>query len=480
MAFAQFGGTVYWDKAGLVTATPQQDFSGTSFLAWESSEKAKEPSSLPRDIIDTIKMPLKNRTKEQSKALKDYYLAYAYEPARPTFEPLLKQIADLKKKRDELDNSLPATMVMQEMDKPRGAFILKRGEYDKRLDPVQPGVPAIFPPLRASGTTNRLDFARWLVSPDHPLTARVMMNRLWQQFFGIGLVKTSNDFGAQGEWPSHPELLDWLACEFRDGGENPDGTRSTQPPWDIKHMVRLIVTSAAYRQDSRVNSQKLEADPENRLVSRGPRFRLDAEMIRDNALFVSGLLVDKMGGHSVKPYQPEGIWEAVGYTTSNTAKFTQDHGEALYRRSLYTFWKRTAAPPYLITFDAPSRERSCTRRERTDTPLQALVTMNDPQYVEAARHFGERMIRHSCDADDRLDFGFRAATARHPSKEEKAALRKALAKFEAKYQKDSAAAATLLSVGESPVSKDLLAPEAAAYTMVASLLLNLDETLNKN
>jgi mono/diheme cytochrome c family protein len=480
MAFAQFGGTVYWDKAGLVTATPQQDFSGTSFLAWESSEKAKEPSSLPRDIIDTIKMPLKNRTKEQSKALKDYYLAYAYEPARPTFEPLLKQIADLKKKRDELDNSLPATMVMQEMDKPRGAFILKRGEYDKRLDPVQPGVPAIFPPLRASGTTNRLDFARWLVSPDHPLTARVMMNRLWQQFFGIGLVKTSNDFGAQGEWPSHPELLDWLACEFRDGGENPDGTRSTQPPWDIKHMVRLIVTSAAYRQDSRVNSQKLEADPENRLVSRGPRFRLDAEMIRDNALFVSGLLVDKMGGHSVKPYQPEGIWEAVGYTTSNTAKFTQDHGEALYRRSLYTFWKRTAAPPYLITFDAPSRERSCTRRERTDTPLQALVTMNDPQYVEAARHFGERMIRHSCDADDRLDFGFRAATARHPSKEEKAALRKALAKFEAKYQKDSAAAAKLLSVGESPVSKDLLAPEAAAYTMVASLLLNLDETLNKN
>jgi hypothetical protein len=245
-------------------------------------------------------------------------------------------------------------------------------------------------------------------------------------------------------------------------------------------MVRLIVTSAAYRQDSRVNSQKLEADPENRLVSRGPRFRLDAEMIRDNALFVSGLLVDKMGGHSVKPYQPEGIWEAVGYTTSNTAKFTQDHGEALYRRSLYTFWKRTAAPPYLITFDAPSRERSCTRRERTDTPLQALVTMNDPQYVEAARHFGERMIRHSCDADDRLDFGFRAATARHPSKEEKAALRKALAKFEAKYQKDSAAAAKLLSVGESPVSKDLLAPEAAAYTMVASLLLNLDETLNKN
>src|SRR3954469_1820264 len=225
---------------------------------------------------------------------------------------------------------------------------------------------------------------------------------------------------------------------------------------------------------------KLEFDSENRQVSRGPRFRLDAEMIRDNALFVSGLLVDKMGGHSVKPYQPEGIWEAVGYTTSNTAKFTQDHGEALYRRSLYTFWKRTAAPPYLITFDAPSRERSCTRRERTDTPLQALVTMNDPQYVEAARHFGERMIRHGCDVDDRLDFGFRSVTARHPSKEEKAALRKALAKFEARYQGNAEAATKLLSVGESPVSKDMAAPEAAAYTMVASVLLNLDETLNKN
>lgn len=480
MAFTQFGGTVYWDKAGLVTATPQEDFSGTSFVAWEASEKAKEPSTLPRDIIDTIKLSPKNRTKEQVKALKEYYIAYVYEPARPTFEPLLKQIAELKKQRDELDNSLPATMVMQELEKPRGSFILKRGEYDKRGDPVQPGVPSILPPLPASGTTNRLDFARWLVSPEHPLTARVTVNRFWQQFFGTGLVKTSTDFGAQGEWPSHPELLDWLACEFRDGGANPDGSRSTQPAWDIKHLVKLIVTSSSYRQDSRVNPGKLEADPENRLLARGPRFRLDAEMIRDNALYVSGLLVEKMGGHSVKPYQPEGIWEAVGYTTSNTAKFSQDHGEALYRRSLYTFWKRTAPPPSLITFDAPSRERFCLRRERTDTPLQALVTMNDPQYVEAARHFGERIIRHGCDVDDRLDFGFRTVAARHPSKVEKESLAKALAKFTAKYAKNPQAAKQLISVGESPVDKDLNPSEAAAYTMVASLLLNLDETLNKN
>jgi hypothetical protein len=303
---------------------------------------------------------------------------------------------------------------------------------------------------------------------------------LWQQFFGMGLVKTSSDFGAQGEWPSHPELLDWLACEFRDGSTNSDGSHSTQPAWDIKHLVKLIVTSATYRQDSRITPKKLEADPENRLLARGPRFRLDAEMIRDNALYVSGLLVEKIGGHAVKPYQPEGIWEAVGYTTSNTAKFSQDHGEALYRRTLYTFWKRTAPPPSLITFDAPSRERFCVRRERTDTPLQALVTMNDPQYVEAARHFGERLLRQRCTADERLDFGFRAVTSRHPSKAETIALKNALAKFTAKYEQNPEAAKKLLGVGESPIPEDLKSSDLAAYTMVASVLLNLDETLNKN
>ena len=479
IGFTQSGGTVRWDKVGLVTATPQEDFSGTSFIAWETREKAKEPSPLPRDIIETLKLTAKNRTKEQAKALKEYYLAYVYEPTRPTFEPLLKQITELKKERDELDKALAATMVMQEMEKPRGTFILKRGEYDKRGDPVQPGVPSVLPPLRTEGTTNRLDFARWLVSSEHPLTARVTVNRIWQQFFGTGLVKTAADFGAQGEWPSHPELLDWLACEFRDGGVT-SASRKPQPAWDIKHLVKMIVTSATYRQDSRVTPKKLEADPENRLLARGPRFRLDAEMIRDNALYVSDLLVDKLGGRGVKPYQPEGIWEAVGYTTSNTAQFKQDHGEALYRRTLYTFWKRTAPPPSLITFDAPSREKYCVRRERTDTPLQALITMNDPQFVEAAKHFGARIFREGCDEDARLDFGFRTVTARHPSRTEKAALKSALAKFTAKYQKNPEAAAKLLAVGESPVSKDLNPSEAAAYTMFASLLLNLDETLNKN
>jgi hypothetical protein len=322
--------------------------------------------------------------------------------------------------------------------------------------------------LAESKTTNRLDFARWLVSPDHPLTSRVIVNRFWQQFFGTGIVKTSGDFGAQGEWPSHPELLDWLATEFMSRG------------WDVKHMLRLMVTSATYRQSSVVTPALIQKDPQNRLLARGPRFRLDAEEIRDNALYVSGLLVEKMGGHSVKPYQPSGIWEAVGYTTSNTAKFTQDKGEALYRRSLYTFWKRTAPPPYLTTFDAPSREKYCVRRERTDTPLQALVVMNDPCYVEAARHFGARMLEEKSNPDDRLDFAFQLVTARHPSVDEKTVLRDTLRKYQSKYQADKDAAKKLISVGESPVNEKLESSELAAYTMVASLLLNLDETLNKN
>ncbi len=390
------------------------------------------------------------------------------DPEEGSAEALAKELAETRKQRDELDKSIPATMISQEMEKPRGAFILKRGQYDQRGEPVSPDVPAVLPPLASAGATNRLDLARWLVRPDHPLTARVTVNRYWQQFFGTGLVKTSGDLGAQGEWPSHPELLDWLATEFIQSG------------WDVKHMLRLMVTSATYRQSSSVTPRLWQTDPENRLLARGPRFRLDAEMIRDNALFVSGLLVEKMGGRGVRPYQPSGIWEAVGYTSSNTAKFEQDHGEALYRRSLYTFWKRTAPPPYLSTFDAPSREKYCTRRERTDTPLQALVTMNDPAYVEAARHLGARMVEEAAKVDDRLTFGFRLVTARQPSATEQAALQAALKKFLARYERDPEAAKKLISVGESPANEKLNPSEFAAYTMVASLLLNLDETLNKN
>jgi len=468
LAFTQFGGTVYWDKAGIVTKTLQEDFSGVSQLAWEAQEKVKEKRDLPKTVEEALETSVDKRTEDQNRVLREHYIANVYEAVRSTFDPLLKELGDTRKERDELDKCVVATMISEEMEKPRGSYLLKRGEYDKRGDAVQPGVPAVLPPLKAGGHTNRLDFARWLVSPEHPLTARVTVNRFWQQFFGMGLVKTAGDFGAQGESPSHPELLDWLATEFIRSG------------WDVKHLVRMIVTSATYRQISAVTARHLEVDPQNRLLARGPRFRLDAEMIRDNALSVSGLLNEKMGGRGVRPYQPSGIWEAVGYTTSNTAKFEQDHGEALYRRSLYTFWKRTAPPPYLTAFDAPSREKYCTRRERTDTPLQALVTMNDPAFVEAARHLGDRMIKHDRDPDSRLEYGFRLVTARRPSSREKTVLKSTLKKYQTKYRGDLDAADKLISVGESPVDEKLNPAELACYAMVANLLLNLDETLNKN
>jgi len=468
LAFTQFGGTVYWDQAGLRTATPQEDHSRESLLVWEQQEARREKSEVPQKVRDAVKIQAADRKPGQVKLIQDYYLENVYAATREIFDPLHKELAEMRKQRDELDNSIPATMVSQEKEKTREAFLLKRGQYDQRGDAVARAVPAVLPPLKAGVTTNRLDLARWLVSPDHPLTSRVTVNRIWQQFFGIGLVKTAGDFGATGEWPSHPELLDWLATEFQQTG------------WNVKRLIRLMVTSATYRQSSKVTPALVQKDPENRLLARGPRFRLDAEMIRDNALYVGGLLVEKMGGHSVKPYQPSGIWEAVGYTTSNTAKFEQDHGEALYRRSLYTFWKRTAAPPYLTTFDAPSREKYCTRRERTDTPLQALVTMNDPQYVEAARHLGARMIEHDSDAAKRLDFGFRLVTARPPSSFEQSVLTDTLKKYLIQYQNDVEAAKKLVAVGESPVNAQLNPPELAAYTMMGSLLLNLDETLNKN
>lgn len=468
LAFTQFGGTVYWDRAGLRTTRPQTDFTLESLAAWEAQEAQLDKSNVPKNVREAIKLKPADRKSEQVKLIRDYYLENVYAPARTTFDPLHQESASLRKQREAFDKSIPATMISQEKTEPRVAYLLKRGQYDQRGEMVVRAVPAVLPPLKTDTTTNRLDFARWLVHPDHPLTSRVTVNRFWQQFFGTGLVKTSGDFGVTGEWPSHPELLDWLATDFMQNG------------WDVKRLVRLLVTSATYRQSSAVTPALVRKDPQNRLLARGPRFRLDGEMIRDNALYVSGLLVEKMGGRGVRPYQPPGIWEAVGYTTSDTAKFTQDHGEALYRRSLYTFWKRTAPPPYLTTFDAPSREKYCTRRERTDTPLQALVTMNDPQYVEAARHLGARMMEHDREQSSRLDFGFRLVTARTPTSYERSVLNDTLKKYLAQYGKNPEAAKQLLAVGESPVNEKLNPSELAAYTMVGSLLLNLDETLNKN
>ncbi|HYF33785.1 MAG TPA: DUF1553 domain-containing protein, partial [Prosthecobacter sp.] len=323
-----------------------------------------------------------------------------------------------------------------------------------------------FPPLAKPENPTRLDLANWLVSAEHPLTSRVAVNRFWQQFFGTGLVKTSNDFGSQGEPPSHPELLDWLAVSFRESA------------WDIKGFVKMIVTSHTYRQSARISDASI--DPENRLLARGPRFRLDAEVVRDNALFVSGLLSPKIGGKGVRPYQPENIWEPVGFGGSNTRSYIQDTGESLYRRSLYTFWKRTAPPPNMVNFDAPNRESYCLRRERSNTPLQALNLMNDVQYFEAARNFAQRILTQGGGNDDsRITYAFRSATGRHPTASEAEILLRALRQHLTSYQAKPEEARAAITFGESKPDEKLNPIQLAAWTMIGNLLLNLDEVVTK-
>ena len=331
---------------------------------------------------------------------------------------------------------------------------------------MEPGVPAILPPWPKDAPKNRLGLAKWLLDPCHPLTARVTVNRFWQQYFGTGIVKTVEDFGLQGEHPSHPDLLDWLATEFVRSG------------WDVKHLQRLIVTSATYRQSCRVTPELLARDPENRLLARGPRFRVDAEQLRDTALFVSGLLVEKEGGHSVKPWQPSGLWEAVSY--NNSQKYVPDAGESQYRRSLYIYWKRQSPPPNMLIFDAPTREYCVVRRPRTNTPLQALTLLNDPQFVEASRAFAQRIMTEAADdPQKRIIYAFRLATARTPGADEIKVLLDVYQQQLAEYRKDKSAAEKLLGVGGFKARPDLDNSELAAWTAIASMILNLDETVTK-
>jgi hypothetical protein len=322
------------------------------------------------------------------------------------------------------------------------------------------------PPWPKDAPKNRLGLARWLVDPSHPLTARVTVNRFWQQYFGVGIVKTVEDFGVQGERPSHPELLDWLATEFVRAG------------WDVKHLQRLILTSATYQQSSRVTPELLARDPENRLLARGPRFRLDAEELRDTALFVSGLLVEQDGGHSVKPWQPPGLWEAVSY--NNSQKYVPDTDAGQYRRSLYIYWKRQSPPPNMLIFDAPTREYCVVRRPRTNTPLQALTLLNDPQFVEASRAFAQRIMTEAgTDPRKRVLYAFRIATARAPDPDETKVLLDVYQQQLAEYRKHQQAAEKLLSVGSFNTRPGLDESELAAWTTVASMILNLDETVTK-
>ena len=406
------------------------------------------------------------RTKEESERLREYFLT---EIAPDQIRRQYAELKDLKRQKADVDKSVLNVMVMMELGKPRDTFVLARGDYRNKTEKVFANVPAVLPPLPKTDTSNRLTLAKWLVDGNHPLTARVAVNRYWQMLFGFGIVKTVEDFGVQGERPVHPELLDWLATEFVSSG------------WDVKAMLRQIVTSSTYRQASKATPQLIEKDPENRLLARGPRYRLQAELVRDNALAVSGLLDDRIGGKSVKPYHPAGLWEEMAFGDGfSEQEYVQSKGKDLYRRSMYTFWKRTVPPAQMSVFDAPDREKCVARRATTNTPLQALVLMNDPTYVEASRKLAERaLLEGGKDANAKLAYAFRWATARKPTIAETKVLRDLLTQQLARYRSDQKAAADFLKIGTLTPDAKLDQAELAAWTMVMSAILNLDETITK-
>lgn len=418
------------------------------------------------DLVEpTLRIAENKRTAQDNDLLQQYYFT-AYD------DPYKKQEGQIEKARRDTINLLkqtPTTLVFKETEKPKPAHILIRGEYDQKGDVVQRSTPDVLPAFDKSFPKNRLGLAMWLTQPNHPLTSRVAVNRFWQQVFGTGIVKTSEDFGSQGEPPTHPELLDWLSVDFQENG------------WDVKRLIKQLVMSSTYQQDSRITPELFAKDPENRLLARGPRFRLDAEMIRDQALTVSGLLVEKIGGPSVKPPQPEGLWLAVGYSGSNTVKFSKDTGaDKIYRRSLYTFMKRTSPPPQMSTLDAPNRESCVVRRERTNTPLQALLLMNDPQFVEAGQFFGKRIMKEGGQTpEDRIRWAFSLATSREVSDQRLKVFKVAYDAFLKNYKNDPKSAKAFLEVGETKLDPKLNQAELATWGMIANLILNLDEVITK-
>jgi len=415
-------------------------------------------------VRDIAALAPAKRTPNQHQKLQACFLR---RHAPESLRQLLLDLETRRKEHDALVESVPNVMVMQELDIPRPTHVLVRGQYDRPGKPVEREVPGTLPPLKEELPNNRLGLALWLVDPAHPLTARVAVNRQWQAFFGSALVRTPEDFGTQGQRPTHPELLDYLATQF------------IANDWNVKHLQRMIVTSATYRQSSRVTPELAGRDSENRLLARGPRVRLSAQALRDQALFASGLLVEQSGGPSVKPYQPPGLWEELANQT-----YEQGHGVELYRRSLYTYWKRTAAAPAMMTFDASDRETCVVRRSRTNTPLQALTLLNEVTFVEAARMLAERVVGQTsspAEADDaaRLTLLFRLATSRRPTESELALLEQSLAFHRANFAQHPDAAEKLLSVGEAKHDPSLDKAEIAAYSAVANLVLNLDEVITK-
>ncbi|HBJ33310.1 MAG TPA: hypothetical protein DDZ51_00825 [Planctomycetaceae bacterium] len=407
--------------------------------------------------------PAASRSPQQS----DELFAWWLNLNSPAYGEAVAQLATLNQEEAAIRARGTIAHVMTERSDEAEAFVLARGEYDQRGERVTPSAPAVFPPMPDDLPRNRMGLAKWLLRDDHPLTARVTVNRFWQEVFGVGLVASSGDFGITGDLPSHPELLDWLAVDFRQSG------------WDVKRLLRMIVTSSTYRQSAQTDDQKLAIDRDNRMLSRGPRFRMDAEMIRDYMLQTSGLLSAKIGGASVKPYQPEGVWEAVAMRGSNTRDYRPDQGENLYRRSLYTFWKRSAPPASMDIFNAPSREVCTIRRDRTNTPLQALATLNDPQAIEAARQLAAIVIAASSEPQVRIDLMAKRVMARSLESREIEVVNDSLQALSKHFQENPAAATELIKVGESPAPAEVQVSELAAYTMLANQLMNLDEVLNK-
>jgi hypothetical protein len=458
----------------------------------ELSEGEVAILATPESVSELVTHADKPRSVAQMLKLTSAYLAA--HPNVDSSRPFI-DLPRLHLERAAFLETVPTTMVMQELPTPRVAHVLIRGAYDRPGEWVFPGVPANLggfmppggrrrrPPGPPSERPHRLDLARWLVDPANPLTARVAVNRFWQQLFGNGIVKTVDDFGSQGDWPSHPELLDWLAVEFGEGNSG-GGRNSGVPPsrrripnsWNIKRLIRQFVTSATYRQSSQANAELLARDPDNRLLARGPRSRLSAEMVRDQALAASGLLTQQLGGPSIKPYQPDGLWDDL----QSTEKYVQDHGSALYRRGLYVFWKRTIAPPMMVTFDAAGRETCIVRETRTNTPLQALTLLNEVSFVEAARNLAERtLLSGSADLDRRLRFAFRAVLTREPDARELSVLRRSIERHLAHYREHREEATAVLKTGESGANPSLDPAELAAWTAVGGLILNLDEAVTK-
>ena len=453
------------DNSILVKTVDYYDFNAHNFFFLRKSEII---GPMPLNVEAILLRDESTRNEDDAIALRSFYRSRHWDG----WAPLHEQELDLAWSAMQLDKQIPTTMVMEDLDAPRAAHVLVRGQYDQPGETVNPGVPAALNTWSNDTPNNRLGLAQWIVSPKNPLTARVTVNRLWQWLWGEGIVRTPDDFGTQGERPDNPELLDWLACEFMESG------------WNVKHIQRLIVTSAAFRQASRLRPDQTTVDPENRLLSRGPRYRLDAEMIRDSALAASGLLVEKLGGSSAKPYQPSGLWKDVAYGGGGlrytAQEYIQDHGDNLYRRSMYTFWKRASAPPGMLLFDAPNREVCTAERSRSNTPVQALALMNDIQYIEAARAVAERIMQHGgSTTPERITYAGLLTLGRPPTPVEASALLQQFNDQLSDYRATPEAALALVETGESKYRTELDAPELAAWTLVANALLNTDAAVSQ-